>query len=252
VDRSIVDVARMAGVTARTLRHYDHIGLLPPSSIGTDGYRRYDETALLRLQHILVLRALGLPLQEIGAVLAAERDEIATLREHRDRLLAEGRRLGRMAETVERTLEELVAQEGNDTMTVERPENLFEGFDPSEYEAEARERWPEQAASSAAFTADLTPADTERMQQEFTAHLTRIGGLAAAGLPVADAAVQEEIDWLHGSVSRMWTPDAAAFTNLGRMYVDDERFRSNYDRVAPGLAEFVRDAMAEYARTRLA
>lgn len=251
VDRSIVDVARMSGVTARTLRHYDAIGLLPPTSIGSDGYRRYDDIAILRLQHILVLRALGLPLSEIGAVLAEERDEIAILRAHRDRLLAELDRLGRMAETVARTLEELVAQEGSGTMTVERPENLFEGFDPTEYEAEARERWPQEAASSAAFTASLTPADTERLQREFTAHLQRLGDLQGAGRAVDDAHVQEEIGWLHGSVSRMWRPDAATFTNLGRMYVEDERFRRNYDRVSPGLAEYVRDAMAEYARTRL-
>jgi DNA-binding transcriptional MerR regulator len=251
VERSIVDVARMSGVTARTLRHYDAIGLLKPSSVGADGYRRYDERALLRLQHVLVLRALGLPLQEIGAVLDEDRDEISALTEHRDRLLAERDRLARMAATVSRTLAELAAQEGSTTMTMERPENLFEGFDPEQYEAEARERWPQEAATSAAYTATLTPADTETMQQEFTAHLVRLADLREQGTPVDGPAVQEEIHWLHGSVSRMWTPDAAAFTALGRMYVDDERFRATYDRVAPGLAEFVRDAMAEYARTRL-
>ena len=80
----------------------------------------------------------------------AERDEVSVLREHRDRLLAERERLGRMAETVARTLTELEAQEGNGTMTVEHPENLFEGFDATRYEAEARERWPEQAAASRA------------------------------------------------------------------------------------------------------
>jgi DNA-binding transcriptional MerR regulator len=252
VERSIVDVARMSGVTARTLRHYDHIGLLRPSSIGADGYRRYDERALLRLQHVLVLRALGLPLQEIGAVLDEDRDEVAALTEHRDRLLAERDRLGRMADTVTRTLAELVAQDGSGTMTVERPENLFEGFDPKQHEAEARERWPEEAAASEAYTATLSPEDVTGMQQEFTAHLVRLADLRAGGSAIAAPAVQEEIDWLHGSVSRMWTPDAAAFTALGEMYVEDERFRATYDRVAPGLAAFVRDAMAEYARTRLA
>lgn len=252
MERSIVDVARMAGVTARTLRHFDAIGLLPPSSVGPDGYRRYDDRALLRLQRVLVLRALGLPLKEIGAVLDAEQDEVATLREHRDRLLAERDRLGRMAETVTRTLEELVAREGRGAMSIERPEDLFEGFDHSEYEAEARERWPEQAASSAAYVATLSPADTARLQQEFTDHLVRLAELRRAERPVDDPAVQEEVHWLHGSVSRMWEPDAAAFAALGRMYVEDERFRATYDRVAPGLAEYVRDAMAEYARTRLA
>jgi hypothetical protein len=157
-----------------------------------------------------------------------------------------------MAATVERTIREL-SQHGRTTpMTIERPENLFEGFDPSEYEAEARERWPEEAAASERFAATLTPADMERMQRETTAQIVRMAELRQAGVPVDAPQVQDEIDTLHASVSRMWTPNAEAFAALGRMYVDDERFRATYDRVSPGVAEYFRDAMAVYARERLA
>jgi DNA-binding transcriptional MerR regulator len=246
---SIVDVARSAGVTARTLRHFDAIGLLRPTSIGTDGYRRYDEAALLRLQRVLVLRALGLPLRSISGVLDAEQDELTTLREHRDALLAEGERLGRMAATVDRTIREL---ERNEPMTIDRPEDLFEGFDERAYAEEARERWPEQAASSERYTATLTDADKARLQQDFADEMQRMAALRAAGTPVDAPAVQEEVDGLFRRVSLMWTPDAAAFTGLGATYVDDPRFRATYDAVAPGLAGFYRDAMAHYARTRLA
>ncbi|HET6826571.1 MAG TPA: TipAS antibiotic-recognition domain-containing protein [Amnibacterium sp.] len=137
-------------------------------------------------------------------------------------------------------------------MTIERPENLFEGFDTGAYDDEARERWPEEHASSKRFTDTLTPADVERMQRETTAQIVRMAELRAAGTPVDAPEVQEEIDRLHASVSRMWTPNAAAFTQLGRMYVDDERFRATYDRVSPGVAEYFRDAMAVYAEHRLA
>ncbi|HEV7622519.1 MAG TPA: TipAS antibiotic-recognition domain-containing protein [Amnibacterium sp.] len=135
-------------------------------------------------------------------------------------------------------------------MTVERPENLFEGFDPSSYEAEARERWPEEAAAAERFAATLTPADMARMQRETTAQIVRMAELRTAGTPVDAPAVQAEIDALHASISRMWTPNAEAFAALGRMYVEDERFRATYDRVAPGVAEYFRDAMAVYAADR--
>jgi hypothetical protein len=137
-------------------------------------------------------------------------------------------------------------------MTIDRPENLFEGFDAAQYEDEARQRWPEEYASSKRFTDTLSPADTERMQKEMTAQMVRMAELRAAGTPVDAEAVQREMDDLHRSISRMWTPNAEAFAGLGRMYVEDPRFTATYDRVSPGLAEYYRDAMAVYATTRLA
>jgi DNA-binding transcriptional MerR regulator len=220
--------------------------------VGSNGYRRYGDAELLRLQRILVLRALGLGLTEIAAVLAEQTDEVSALREHHLRLLAERDRLGRMAQTVERTIRELSDQEGSTTMTIDRPENLFEGFDAAQYEDEARERWPEEYASSKRFTDSLSPADTERMQKEMTGQMVRMAELRAAGTPVDAEAVQREMDDLHRSISRMWTPNAEAFAGLGRMYVEDPRFTATYDRVSPGLAEYYRDAMAVYATTRLA
>lgn len=170
---AIGDVARMARVTARTLRHYESIGLLTPSSIGTNGYRHYGDTELLRL--FPVARPSGRirdppepapwargswssgrsvsALPEIAALLDKQRDEVAALREHHGRLLAERDRLDRMAATVARTIRELSERGRSAPMTIEKPENLFEGFGPSEYEQEARERWPEEAATSERFTA---------------------------------------------------------------------------------------------------
>ena len=251
MDWSIVEVSRMSGITARTLRHYDAIELLTPSAIGSDGYRRYDEAALLRLQHVLVLRALGLPLKEIGAVLDQDRDEIATLREHRRRLLDERARLGRIAATVQRTIEELTTTEGSRTMTDERAQRLFEGFDEQALAEEARQRWPEQAASSEAYTATLTADDKSGLQQEFADRMARMARLQEAGTPVGDPAVQAEVHDLYTGLTRMWVPDRQSFTGLGRTYVEDERFRTTYDAVAPGLAEYFRDAMARYAQDRL-
>jgi DNA-binding transcriptional MerR regulator len=84
---SIADVARMSGVTSRTLRHYDEIGLLVPAYIGSNGHRYYEQAGLLRLQQILLMRELGLGLREIAAVLERQVDQVAALREHQRRLL---------------------------------------------------------------------------------------------------------------------------------------------------------------------
>lgn len=249
---SIVEVARMSGVTSRTLRHYDEIGLLPPAGIRSNGYRYYEQEDLLRLQQILVLRELDVSLSEIAEILDQRRDPIQTLRCHYERLLQERDRLGVVARTVARTIGELENKEGIPGMTnINRPENLFEGFDPTQYDTEARERWPEQWEQSKRFTDTLSADDTERMQREATAAMIRMAELMTAGTDVGDAAVQAEVDSAYQSVCQMWTPNAAALKNLGEMYVQDPRLAANYDKIAPGLAEYYRDAMGVYADTRL-
>jgi DNA-binding transcriptional MerR regulator len=251
VSWSIVEVARMSGVSSRTLRHYDEIGLLPPARLGANGYRLYEQADLLRLQQILLLRELGLALADIAEILDGQLDPVRALREHHQRLLRERDRLTVLAQTVARTIDQL-QEKGNSAMAeIDRPENLFEGFDPAAYDDEARQRWPREWEQSQAFTSTLTAQDTQRLQQEITGAMIRMAELMTAGEQVDSPAVQAEIDAAYHAVCRFWTPDAAAFKGLGRLYVEDERFKVNYDRIAVGLAEFYRDAMACYADTVL-
>jgi DNA-binding transcriptional MerR regulator len=231
---SITELSRMSGVTSRTLRHYDAIGLLPPSAVGSNGYRYYGEPELLRLQQVLVLRELGLSLSEIGQVLDEQRDVVQALRDQHERLVRERDRLTEVAATVARTITEI---EGGQVMT----ERMFEGF-----EAEARERWPEGWAQSQEAVARKGSA---ALQQETAEFMQRMAALMDR--PVDDPVVQAEVGAWHSWISQLWTPDAESFAALGRMYVEDERFRQTYEQVAPGLAEFYRDAMELYARTSL-
>ncbi|MEU8033620.1 MerR family transcriptional regulator [Streptomyces sp. NPDC049099] len=110
--------------------------------MGSNGHRYYEEADLLRLQQILLMRELSLELREIQAVLSSQLDQVAVLREHHERLLAERDRLETPARTVGRTIAELEEGRGNGKMTkINKPENLFEGFQaPSAAEAELRER----------------------------------------------------------------------------------------------------------------
>jgi DNA-binding transcriptional MerR regulator len=254
---SIAEVARMSGVTSRTLRHYDDIGLLRPARVGANGYRYYEQAELLRLQQILLLRELGVDLPTIAAVLAAEPDVVAALRRHHQRLVAEQDRLGWLAATVATTIGELEQhqshQSGGQPMTlpqINRPENLFEGFDPVAHEAEARDRWPEHYEQAQHVAAHFSPEQVESVHRELTARIIRLAELMVAGRAPDDDAVLDEVDWHYRHVSQFWAPSAAAYTALGQMFVDDERFRVNYERVAEGLAAYVRDAMAAYAATR--
>lgn len=248
---SIAEVAGFSGLTSRTLRHYDEIGLLPPAFVGANGYRHYGEEELLRLQQILVLRELGLPLPRIAEVLDAQTDRIEALRAHHRRLVADRDRLTRLAEAVARTIAELEHAREGEAVKIDRPENLFEGFDDAPYADEARERWPDQYTKSAGYVATLTEEDKRRIGRENTAAMIRMAEFMAAGEPVDDAAVQEEVHRHYRSICLFWTPNAAAYKGLGCMYVDDERFTATYDAIAVGLAAYYRGAMSAYADARL-
>ncbi|MEU3353510.1 MerR family transcriptional regulator [Streptomyces sp. NPDC037389] len=256
---SIADVARMSGVTSRTLRHYDEIGLLPPAWTGSGGLRHYEEVDLLRLQQILLMRELGLGLREIQAVLDSQVDRLAALREHYARLLGERDRLETLVRTVGRTIAELEEGKDDNGMTkINRPENLFEGFgtadteiEAAEIEAEVRERWPRQWEQSRQAVEAMTAEDTERWQREVTSRMIRMAEFMVAGVPVADPAVQAEVEVHYQGVCGFWTPNACAYKGVGQTYVDDPRFRANFDRIAEGLAVYQRDAMVVYADARL-
>lgn len=145
---SIQQVARTSGVTARTLRYYDEIGLLRPARVGSGGYRYYEREQLLRLQQILLLRELGLDLATIGGVVDAEHDPVEALRRHHHRLLDERARLQQLAGTVAATIKHL--EEGTDMPA----ENMFEAMTPerAEYLAGLPKK---RTAAGAVFSDDL-------------------------------------------------------------------------------------------------
>ena len=244
---TIAQVARLSRITTRTLRHYDAIGLLCPAGTGPGGVRVYEREQLLRLQRILLLRDLGLGLDAIASVIDDQdrRGTREVLDRHHAWLLAESERLARLARTVQRTIDEL---SGGEKMDVEE---LFEGFDPSRYEAEVQERWPEGAAESRRRTAGWSRADFADAAHRGVDLAERFAGLAAQSVPVDDARTQEAVAEHYEWVCLFWTPNAAAYRGLGEMYVADERFRQYYDKHGQGTAQYLCDAMAAYAAANL-
>jgi DNA-binding transcriptional MerR regulator len=243
---STADVARMSRVSSRTLRHYDHVGLLPPAGTGHGGIRYYERAQLLRLQHILVLRELGLGLDDIAAVLDGGTDEVAALRRHHRRLLAEAARLRTLADTVAGTIEE--RQEGRQQMAAEE---LFHGFRADPYAEEARERYGEEAVRAQERVAGWSDDQARGVAEELDAIHRDLAAAMTAGRPVDDPAVQEVVARHHAFVCHFWTPGRDAYIGLGQLYVDDARFTASIDRAGPGLSPYLRDAMAVYAETTL-
>ncbi|GHG08095.1 MerR family transcriptional regulator [Streptomyces zaomyceticus] len=246
------EVARMSGVTARTLRHYDEIGLLPPAWIGANGHRYYEEGQLLRLQQILVLRALGLGLPEIGEVLAEQIDEVEALRGHHRRLLAERDRLGALAATVSRTIAELEQsrKDGRSMSGINRPENLFEGVRPDQYGENLRE-FPELADAVERHGSTLSEDRIEAGHRERTAQMIRIAELMAAGEPVDGGAVQAEIEAQYRALTAIRAVSGEEFRAIGRSCVENEQWRAAYEAIASGLAAYQRDAIDAYVTSRL-
>ncbi|WP_433729716.1 MerR family transcriptional regulator [Nocardia sp. CA-129566] len=245
---SIQDLAKAAGTTSRALRHYGQLGLLPPSRIGANGYRFYDQDSLVRLQRILLLRELGLGLPVIAEVLAGEQDTAAALRTHLELLRHEQDRIRRQIESVTNTLHK--TERGEQLMAAE----VFDGFDHTRYKDEVIERWGKDAYErSDRWWRSLSEADKKA---HFQAHLdiaADYGRAHAAGLaPDSDevqAIVARHYDWVSGGSQRR--PSFEHFTGLGEMYVADPRFAANYDVHGEGTTEFVRDAMKAYAEANL-
>jgi len=248
---SIAEVARMSRVTSRTLRHYDDIGLLRPAYLGSNGYRYYEQSQLLRLQRILLLRELGLGLTAIGAVLDGQCDQITALRQHERWLHGERDRLSQLADTVSRTIRQL---QGGEQMTA--PE-LFEGFADQQAQLEAGrveqhgERVREHFRTAREVTKDWTPEDYLDAQRRGEAMDDKILAVLRSGAAPDSPAALEVMSEHYQGVARYWTPDRQSYTGLGRLYVDNPEFKAKYDAKAPGLAEYLRDAAAAYADRRL-
>ncbi|WP_299166805.1 MerR family transcriptional regulator [uncultured Arthrobacter sp.] len=251
MDRSIQDVARLVGTTSRTLRHYDRMGLLPPSRLGSNGYRYYDDGALVRLQRILLLRDLGLGLPAIADVLNREMEPARALQKHLELLRQEQERLARQIASVSMTIEQL---EGGEQLMAE---NMFDGFDHTQYKDEVEQRWGAEAyASGDRWWTGMT--DTER--SGWKARTAQLGAdwtaAAEQGIAANSDAAQElarrHYEWLSGVPglpSSGGRPSKEYFLGLGDMYVADDRFAANYG--GREGAAFVRDAMKFFADRHL-
>ena len=240
---SIKEIADMAGVTIRTIRYYDEIGLLSPAETGDNGYRYYDRESLLHLQQILFLRELDMPLKEIGQMINRPGFSIVeALESHRLHLNKKVRRLNTLVTTIDDTIEAL---KGAKKM---KEQAFFKGFDASQYEDEVRERWgdsPKYFQSRKKWDS-YSKDQKEAIKEEGRRITARMAGTDANTLP-DDPEVQEAVSAYHAYINKyFYTCDIDSLRGLANMWVEDPRFAANYEEVREGGAKFVREAVRIY------
>lgn len=253
---TVKQMAKLSGVSVRALHHYDAIGLLKPRAVGANGYRYYDRQDLLRLQQILFHRALETPLKDIQAALDdPDFDLAAALRAQRTRLAAEAERYAQLVTVVDRTLANL---EGDETMD---DKMFFEGFDPkkqAEHEAWLVEHYGDEAAQriadAKAGMKTWGKKDWSHFQEEAKAIEHDLATALKQGLPVDSDPVTAIMRRHWAWVGRSWNrePTSDAFKGLGHLYQENPEFTARYEAIAPGLTEYLAEAMRVFAEKRAA
>jgi DNA-binding transcriptional MerR regulator len=241
---TVGELARLTGVTVRALHHYDEIGLVRPSQRTPAGYRLYSDEDVLRLQRVLLYRELGMPLDSIAAAIDEDADREELLLRHRDALLEKRARIDRMLAALDAALGDL---EKGRNMTNEDVKKLFDGFDPAQYEEEVQQRWGATDAyqESMRRTRSYGEADWTKIKSEAEAIYQRIADLMKAGAPVTDPAVLAAVEEHRQHIERWFYPCSKDLhKGLGQMYVADARFTENLDKVAPGFARYLSEAIS--------
>lgn len=247
-------VAQLAGVTVRTLHHYDEIGLVVPSGRTPSGYRVYESNDIDRLTRVLTYRGLGFGLEEIAALLDDPSvDTVGHLRRQRELLVDRGEQLAAMVAAIDKELE---ARAVGMQLTPEEQLEIF-GTDKvgGEWADEAEQRWGEtdEYRESQRRTSSYSKEDWARLKVESDDGLRAFrdamtAGVAAGseeGMQLAERQRKFLTDWFYDCGYEM-------HRNLAEMYVADERFTATFEVVAPGLAAYVRDAIVANAEAHQA
>jgi DNA-binding transcriptional MerR regulator len=245
--RTVSEVARLAGVTVRTLHHYDEIGLLHPSGRSDSGYRLYRSADLERLHEILFWRELGFALGEIRELVDGPgHDRGAALR--RQRTLLDGR-AARLRDVIGAVENAIAAHEGGLPMTEEEMFEVFGDFDPTQYEEEVEERWSGPLLDESRRRAlRYRKEDWQAIKNEGEAIARDFASLFAAGEAAGGAAAMNVAERHRSHIDRWFYPVSYdVHTGLGEMYVADPRFTAYWEKYASGLAVYVREAIAANA-----
>ena len=247
---TVGDVARLAGVTVRTLHHYDRIGLVSPSGRTPAGYRLYGGEDLDRLHAVLAYRELGFALDDVAALLDGGAEPLAHLRRQHGLVRSRIEQLQRLLRGLEKEME---AHMSGMRLTPEEKFEVFGDHDPDEHADEARDRWGDTDAyrQSAQRTASYSKDDWLRMKAEAESVTQRFADLHAAGAPADGPDAASAVRAHREHISR-WFYDCSPEMQRGlaEMYVADDRFRRNYDDRAPGLAQYVHDAVVAETGTQ--
>lgn len=244
---TVSQLAKLAGVSARTLRYYDEINLLSPQRLSGSGYRVYTNAEVDRLQQILLYRELEIPLDEIADILNGRGgDAAAALRAYHEQLKQKQQQLNTLLKTVEKTI---LYMEGEIEM---QDKEKFEGFkkelvqeNEAKYGAEIRQKYGDETVDeSNRKMLNLTKEQYDEMQALAAEIQSGLAAAVTAGEDPAGARGQELAAMHRKWLSFSWNSySAQAHKGLALMYIADERFTQYYDAQVQGCAQFLHDAI---------
>lgn len=241
---TIAQLAKLAGVSVRTLHHYDRVGLLRPSRSATNGYRTYGDAELLLLQQILFFRELEFPLGEIKRIVTAPGfDMAAALTDQRRLLDLKRKRLAGLMRTIDTTLKKITQDKSMED------KDLYGTFSKEEMDAytqEAKERWGHTDAwkQSQERTKHWTKEDYKRLAEDGAKFMKVVASHVKED--PASPAVQELMGQHYNALRTFYEPNLTMYRGLADMYVADARFTAYHEKFAPGLAQFMHEAMYAY------
>lgn len=249
MEYTVQKLACLAGVSTRTLRYYDEIGILKPARINSSGYRIYGQAEVDRLQQILFYRELGVSLDSIkGIVTSPSFDGVTALKEHREKLLEKRAQLNLLIANVEKTLS---VSEGRIKMS---DKEKFEGFkqkmvedNEKKYGKEIREKYGKDAVEkSNAKLMNMSEEEYDKLTSLEKQIKITLAEAFKTGDPASDLAqktAELHKEWIAGYWGQY---SKEAHAGLAQMYVNDERFTAYYDENQSGAAAFLRDAILIY------
>jgi len=249
MEYTIQKMAKLAGISTRTLRYYDEIGLLKPARINSSGYRIYGEKEVDRLQQILFYKELEFDLEEIKRIMnSPDFDELEALKGHREKLAERSKQLQMLISTIEKTI---AYKERKISMS---DQEKFEGFkkklieeNERKYGKEIRKKYGEEAVNrSNRKVGNMTQEEYQELMKLEDALYETLSQALKTGDPAGKLA-QKAADLHRKWISFYWDDySKEAHAGIAQMYVEDERFKAFYDQKEPGTAAFLRDAILIY------
>ena len=241
---TVKQLADLAGVSVRTLHYYDEIGLLKPTSYGENGYRYYDEQAVLRLQQILFFRELDFSLDEIKDILdRPDFHVLHALEGHRKALEQKVTRLNRLINTVDNTISHL---KGELEMS---QKSFFEGFDENKYEQEARQRYGDaEVKESTDRWNRYTPEQKANIKAESEAIYQDILANMSKGYDSPE--IQQAIARWHQHLRYFYEPSYARLMGLAQLYTEQPDFVATYQKMHPDMPQFLYKAIEFYCTSK--
>ncbi|ALC87552.1 MerR family transcriptional regulator [Bacillus sp. FJAT-22090] len=251
MEYTVQKLGQLAGISTRTLRYYDEIGLLKPARINSSGYRIYGSAEIDKLQQILFYRELGVNLDQIKEIMTSDTfDRSIALKEHREKLLEKRTQLDLLIANVDKSIQQ------TERGIIMSDKEKFEGFkqkmvedNEKQYGKEIREKYGEEAVNkSNAKVKGMTQAQYEEVTNLAEEIAVNLKAAMATGDPNSELA-QKTADLHRQWLSFYWNEyTKEAHAGVAQMYVDDERFTAYYDKIQPGAAEFLRDAVHIYTK----